>query len=129
MKGLIDILLDNGYKGYPNNHTDVPCKDPYQYSSYNPVMQIFKKDPKEDWGIVWGISDSKPPTLVHPRPKITVMDINGKLICSEVKADAMHICLDNVDNQLIFDAITGVKDINFEFVVNGYSVKDVTKYQ
>jgi hypothetical protein len=133
MKGFIDILIENGYKGYPNNHTDVPCKDPYFYSTYNPIIQIFKKDPKDDWGIVWGLSDSKPPTLIHPRPKISVTDANGKYIANEVKAEAMQVCLDNVDNQVIFDIITGAKKVregfSFEFVVDGQKVKDITKYQ
>ena len=128
---FINVLLSNGYIAYENSK---PSIFPYTYSTYNTSQYFVKGEFKKEGGIRFGLREiNKPPTLIHPRPKISVFDVDGKCIAYEMQDDAMNICLDNENNQLILDVITGVKkvqkDFRFKFEIDKHQqVKNITEW-
>jgi hypothetical protein len=141
---FIETLLNNGYKAY--HITDnMPAKNPYHYTSAQPMYKNkgcmryhFYKDTEvgqKEKAICFGLNQrDKPPVLVYPRPRVAVVDSNGNGVTGTPYDDAMIICLDNVDNQLILDIITGIKkvgkDFLFKFEIDKHQqVKDITIWE
>ena len=128
---FVDVLLANGYCAYENGK---PSNFPHSYSTYNTSQYFVKGEFKKEGGIRFGMREiNKPPTLIYPRPRIFVFDADGKCVLYNVQDDAMNICLDNEDNQVILDVITGVKSVRegfaFEFQINKNHIKNITTWE
>lgn len=142
---FIDVLLANGYRAYHISNKNTPAKNPYHYTSAQPIdydkgcmRYHFYKDNEvgqKEKAICFGLNQrDKPPALVYPRPWVAVVDSNGNGVTCTPHDDAMIICLDNEDNQLILDVITGKKKVRegfvFEFIIDKHQqVKNITKWE
>lgn len=141
---FIKTLLDNGYKAY-HISDDTLARDPYNYTSAQQIdkskscMQYhFYKDNEvgqQEKAICFGLNQrDKPPVLVYPRPRVAVVDSSGNGVTGTPYDDAMIICLDNEDNQLILDVITGARKVNkdflFKFEIDKHQhVKNITTWE
>lgn len=72
---------------------------------------------KDDIEIIWGLHEmNKPPTLISPRPNITVeTKKDGKIIkINQLRDDAMNICLKEEKAEDIYKALFD-KSIKFKY--------------
>lgn len=121
-KHITQILLDNGFKTFrkilKNKQWEyVECKFKNDFSSMvsGGLDYRFIKDEIE---IAYGLHEAhKPPTLIYPRPKIKMVindDVFGFKTLNEQSDDAMNLCMQKEDHQLILKAMFD-KNILFEY--------------
>lgn len=117
MKHILEVLQDNGFtftQGFHPNYSTMVLGG----------TRSLLEDSKGN-KVTWGLNEhKKPPTLLHPRPKIILKrkyegknDIifeNEIEILSELYDDAMNFCLQKESHEEIFKAMFD-KSIVFEY--------------
>ncbi len=125
-KNLISYLLEIGYEKFDYS----PSKGYYKssrkgdYSSMGKIADYFVKDDNFENVIIWGLHEAgKPPTLIYPRPNITVIknkrekDTLISRIHTEVWDDSMNTCLQKETVEDIYKALFD-KTIEFKYETN-----------
>lgn len=116
MLKLQKYILELGYKPYYFNpktkKVDEVNPHPYSkgFSSMGNITVLYKL--KGHKNILLGLFEKdKPPTLIHPRPKIEVFkdvyieDKKHWLIQDQTHQDSMDMCFKNETTERIFEAI------------------------
>jgi len=111
MENFLDLLNKKGYKPYRFIKNKFVENKETSFSSMTEggLAIFYVKDNDFDNPIIWGLHEyKKPPTLIRPRPKIIMNQLNHKgeqTIITEQMDDAMNIVLKKETAQDIFDAI------------------------
>ena len=119
LKNRNDLIFLKGNK-YSENSMYLYPKPKNEISTMlvGGIYVIYMKDNNYKNRIIWGLNEAKkPPTLIHPRPKINVKTYkDNKLInrINELCDDAMNECLRNETPEDIFKAMFN-KSIIFNY--------------
>jgi len=96
MKFLLDIIMDDGFELFQGKHLD------YSSMRKDGLDSRYKKG---DLVFIWGLNEfGKPPTLIHPRPKIISM-VKDKVGYFEYLDDVMNECLKVFPHEEIYEGI------------------------